>query len=362
MGNLKPIDSALVKDVDYDLISPDTVGGEYIETIGAACENPDGYTSGSLFLGRENGVQHLYRATAAIALGETIILDNNCVYTTVSGELEGKAAEISSLNEALTNIDSVISANGAKNLLPNAATSNVNNSITYTVNLDGSVSTSGSVASGYSYLGINASLSLKAGTYHLSGTPSSGNANKYMYLMVGSTQYKDTGSGIDFTLNSDRTDLEVYIRFNAGTSGDGMTFKPMITLADQPNSDYAHYVPYAMTNRELTDATHALRTNATNRTLYSNSGTTFVSDSSIALSDNEWTLMEITMYTNNISSGSRSVVLVYKNHIGGGPYIPMIDNSDRTKMAYFRPISYQNKVLSFQASCPVMIIDARPII
>lgn len=109
MGNLKPIDSALVKDVDYDLISPDTVGGEYIETIGAACQNPDGYTSGSLFLGRENGVQHLYRATAAIALGETIILDTNCVYTTVSGELEGKAeeSEVTSLNEALTNLTEI---------------------------------------------------------------------------------------------------------------------------------------------------------------------------------------------------------------------------------------------------------------
>ena len=54
-------------------------------------------------MGRENGVQHLYRATAAIAFGETIILDTNCVYTTVSGELEGKAeeSEVSSLNSAL---------------------------------------------------------------------------------------------------------------------------------------------------------------------------------------------------------------------------------------------------------------------
>ena len=103
MGNLKPIDSALVKDVDYDLISPDTVGGEYIETIGAACENPDGYTSGSLFLGKLNGVQHLYRATAAIAFGEDIILDTNCTYTTISGELGSAYEEIDSLNEALTN-------------------------------------------------------------------------------------------------------------------------------------------------------------------------------------------------------------------------------------------------------------------
>lgn len=104
MGNMKPIDSAVVKNETYDVLSADTMGGEYIETIGAACQNPDGYTSGSLFLGKDNDVQHLYRATAAIAFGETIILDTNCVYTTVSGELEGKAeeSEVSSLNEALT--------------------------------------------------------------------------------------------------------------------------------------------------------------------------------------------------------------------------------------------------------------------
>jgi hypothetical protein len=33
----------------------------------------------------------------------------------------------------------------------------------------------------------------------------------------------------------------------------GKTFKPMITLADVPNSDYAHYVPYAKSNKELTE-------------------------------------------------------------------------------------------------------------
>lgn len=266
MGNLKPIDSALVKDVDYDLISPDTVGGEYIETIGAACENPDGYTSGSLFLGRENGVQHLYRATAAIALGETIILDNNCVYTTVSGELEGKAAEISSLNEALTNEVATRVANGAHNLLPISASTQVVNGITFTVNADGTVTVSGN-ATGYAYLDLTSDY-IELGDYTISGCPSGGSASTY-YLAIRMTQnstwYRqgvETGNGYTITptdkANANRMILRIKVEPGTNISSP-IVFKPMIRLTSDPSSEYT---PYAKTNRELTEESLWVAVNA----------------------------------------------------------------------------------------------------
>lgn len=247
------LDHVVVQGQSYDIVSP-TAFGDYIETIGSACINPDGYAKGSTFLAKLGNEQFYFEATAAITQGSTISEGTNCKKTTVTGRESELAADIQTLSNKADNIDSVISANGAKNLLPNTGTSNVNNSITYTVNSDGSVSTSGTVESGYSYFFINNhSLSLKAGTYHLSGTPSGLGTGAYIYIYGNGAEIaRDNGSGADFTLSSYITEMDVLLRVNSGINVTGQTFKPMITLASQPNSDYAHYVPYAMTNRELT--------------------------------------------------------------------------------------------------------------
>ena len=254
MGNLKPIDSALVKDVDYDLISPDTVGGEYIETIGAACENPDGYTSSSLFLGRENGVQHLYRVTAAIAFGETIILDTNCVYTTVSGELEGKAeeSEVNSLNEALTNEVATRAANGAHNLLENTATSQVIDGVTFTVNADKSITVSTGSGGATGNAMLIWTFDLEAGSYILSSGRNDTAWTKYSVSVYksGVVNISDYEGGA-FTLSAKATGIECRIRVASGTViTTPITFYPMIRLASDPDTTYQ---PYAKTNRELTD-------------------------------------------------------------------------------------------------------------
>lgn len=259
MGNMKPIDSAVVKNETYDVLSADTMGGEYIETIGAACQNPDGYTSGSLFLGKDNDVQHLYRATAAIALGETIILDTNCVYTTVSGELEGKAeeSEVTSLNEALANVEDVINNNGAKNLLPNTATSQVINGITWTVNSDGTVTASGTASSNSSFFLATTQGFIKSNRYRLSGCPINGGSEKswrvQFYDFGTSEAVNDYGEGAEFNYNGTNS-CTVELRIKSGETVSNLVFKPMITLASQPNSGYEHYVPYAKTNRELTES------------------------------------------------------------------------------------------------------------
>ena len=83
-----------------------------------------------------------------------------------------------------------------------------------------------------------------------------------------------------FTVPSGATTFQMRIDVFKSYSGTKIV-KPMVTLADQPNSDYAHYVPYAKTNRELTEdikkesATISLDTNYTSDNsmiIYKNGG------------------------------------------------------------------------------------------
>ena len=140
-------------------------------------------------------------------------------------------------------------ANGAVNLLPNNATSKIENNVTFVVNNDGSitVSTNSSGASAATQLDIGDS---PVGTYHLSGCPSGGSTNTYS-LYVGDQYLYETGNGLDIDFTDSR---RVMIIIRSGTViTTPITFKPMITVVDMPNSDYAHYVPYAKSNKELTD-------------------------------------------------------------------------------------------------------------
>ena len=163
-------------------------------------------------------------------------------------------------------------ANGAVNLLPNKMKSQTGNSLTIIVDNDGVVRTSGT-STGSSWLRImqNEYLELPAGTYRLSGCPSGGSTSTDQgnYMCYASRfdssntwidDYFDIGNGVDIPITTGQK-LQVVIRIITGTNMNGKVFKPMITVADMPNSDYNHYVPYAMTNRELTDVANEFISN-----------------------------------------------------------------------------------------------------
>lgn len=168
-------------------------------------------------------------------------------------------------NTKLTKDDSGLTANafanGAVNLLENKATSQVINGITWVVNSDGTITASGT-ATARSYIQIT-DVTLPAGTYRLSGTPKGGNYSSSYGLGIESLSKFDNGDGVEFTLSSETT-FSVILNIRTGTGAINIAFKPMITLADMPNSDYDHYVPYAKSNKELTDAM-ALFSNAISR-------------------------------------------------------------------------------------------------
>lgn len=163
--------------------------------------------------------------------------------------------------------------NGCVNLLPHDATSNVQTGLTYIVEDDGTIKVSGTNTSDETaqiifnnYIDWDSTK-----RYRISGCPSNGSSSSYrLGLTINkssswSRTLTELGDGLEFQLASDENRIKVSINISAGYAISGtLTFKPMITVADVPNSDYAHYVPYAKSNKELTDALN-LFTNAIDR-------------------------------------------------------------------------------------------------
>lgn len=164
----------------------------------------------------------------------------------------GLSTETTNRQNADSAIDTVISANGAKNLFENVATTKTISGVTFTVNADKSITANGTAS---------ATITLQLGyikpndsAMRLSGCPQDGTQSTYELQLVMNdnvTVKRDYGEGVELPAGSYTQPLYLVIR--SGYVANNLVFKPMITLASQPNSDYDHYVPYAKTNRELTD-------------------------------------------------------------------------------------------------------------
>lgn len=152
------------------------------------------------------------------------------------------------LEEQISNIDI---ESGSKNLLPNENKSQIKSGLEFVVNNDGTITINGNPPT--SSTGIYQYVTLPAGTYKMSGCPSGGNKQRY-YMEIDNKDVTDFGEGATFTLEQEETIQVTLARVSRHieTSIVDLVFKPMITLASEPNSDYDHYVPYCKTNFELT--------------------------------------------------------------------------------------------------------------
>jgi hypothetical protein len=138
--------------------------------------------------------------------------------------------------------DSPWAGGAGKNKLENSAVSSTSSGVTYTVNSDTTISCLGT-ASATSYLTIAQNFSLKAGTYILNGCPIGGGIEtmRMSLTIPGVNVAFDTGSGAEFTLDSDVNDLSLGIRIGSGQDVSGKVFKPMIRLATETDPTYAPY-------------------------------------------------------------------------------------------------------------------------
>lgn len=164
---------------------------------------------------------------------------------------------------------------GAKNVFKTTMTDHIKNDVTFSVDDDGVVELSGTSTGDINVGADNGTVgqisNLKVDQkYILSGCPIGGGSGTYRLVIrnesATSEYYVDTGEGIEFTAKN--VTYTVYIRANSGVNLTGKVFKPMISL------DGGEFVPYAMTNRELTEQFFYKRTHQS-FTLAANSHDTY---------------------------------------------------------------------------------------
>lgn len=197
--------------------------------------------------------------------------------------------------------------NGAVNMLPNTASSATVNGITFTVNSDGSVTVNGTAtarATKTIHVFAQDEYANSISKLYLSGCPSNGSNTTYMlYATIKKrsdnsyvTEKQDVGNGRLIEYDNVTNFIESISILIAAGQTVSFTFKPMLTVADMPNSDYAHYVPYVMSNRELTSENQTLQNqiNVLNadgnwRTglRFKNLGTSFTSAQATALANGD---------------------------------------------------------------------------
>jgi hypothetical protein len=201
-------------------------------------------------------------ATSVITSGSTDLIEAGAVYSanqTLTTQIATKADsstvtalanDVDDISDEIADMNNVL---GAKNLLPNNAASQTLDGITYTINSDGSITVSGT-ASGNTGIVLADSFHLSPNTdYILSGCPSNGATNTYSMFIVDTNDssfvYYDVGNGITFN-SGNHTRFKVIINIIKNVTISNLVFKPMIRPASIADNTY---VPYAMTNKELTD-------------------------------------------------------------------------------------------------------------
>ena len=127
--------------------------------------------------------------------------------------------------------DSPWPAGGGKNILPNTYATATNNGVTFTVESDGTIKTSGTATGGDADFFLITAVALdglleSGNTYFFSGCPSGGDTSTY-FCRLNVVGKADTGSGFVQTFSGD-TIGNFTIRIKNGTNSNGLVFKPQI--------------------------------------------------------------------------------------------------------------------------------------
>lgn len=126
-----------------------------------------------------------------------------------------------------------------ENLLPRRTT-RTTNGVTFTVNTDGTITTSGTATANiYNALAV---LNLPNDTYTMTGSAKGGSTSTY-YMYTEPHYRGDTGNGVTFT--DSITSCSIFVA--SGQNMDGKVFKPQIEKGSKAN----HYTPYGTTPIEL---------------------------------------------------------------------------------------------------------------
>ena len=115
---MKAIDQVLVEGQgeQFALLAPEVIN-DYVETLGKPCQNPLGYTAGSLILAKDlEGVQRMFKVTANISSSQNVVEGTNVERKKLEDLFDGINTELGSVKNALGNEVATRAANGAHNL------------------------------------------------------------------------------------------------------------------------------------------------------------------------------------------------------------------------------------------------------
>lgn len=132
------------------------------------------------------------------------------------------------------------------------------NGLTITTNSDGTIVINGTATANTEYYYLSSRTETRnrfpAGQLWLSGCPAGGSTSTYRIGYnrgsTASTLGNDTGSGILINEPTGTNNYGVWIAINSGVVCDNLTFRPMVCDA---RLRYVGYVPYGMSNAELTE-------------------------------------------------------------------------------------------------------------
>lgn len=131
-----------------------------------------------------------------------------------------------------------------KNLLPNNATTQTINGVTFTVNPDKSITANGTATSNISLsIVYSMNYSQNAGNYILSGCPSNGSETTFLLRTGGLNvpNVYDLGNGASYTLKT-KSNIGVALDIKSGYTCNNLVFKPMIRLTSDTDNTYSPYI------------------------------------------------------------------------------------------------------------------------
>lgn len=163
------------------------------------------------------------------------------------------------------------------NLIPYPYNGNVSTDRGITWVEENGVITANGTATADATFYLNSSLTLKAGSYILSGCPSGGGSSSYRIQLANnawSVMFADTGNGTTVTLTEDTTLQQFRILIPSGTTVNNLVFKPMLRKASVKND---RYMPYGVGSVEVKSTGKNLLKNTA--TSLSKDGVTFTVNS-----------------------------------------------------------------------------------
>lgn len=212
------------------------------EAIDATSPLPTGGTVGQVLTKTENGSAWSNAGTPTqeqvadavsdwadehITVETGVVIDTSLSVAGAAADAKKTGDEISDLKSDLKQTYNVLL--GDTNLLEFQANSRTVNGITFTENVDGTVTANGTATANAIY-GISFSP-VVTGLYHLSGCPSGGGSTQY-YQRINSVTGNDTGSGVDVELVAG-TDYSVWIVVVNGRTVNNINFTPTLILKSE---------------------------------------------------------------------------------------------------------------------------------